>query len=260
MNLPDDQVHVYLLSVAALTDPKLRAQLEACLEKGERQRYQQMRSREAAEQYLLGRAGLRQLLAFHHPGRNPQDWRFSTLSGGRPILLDDAGMPSELSFNVTHVADRLAIALCRSAHVGIDLEAGRRAVDSGGIAARYFCSCEREMLMQLDGEARERYFLQLWTLKEASVKADGVGLAGFMGKRCFSIHDGRLSHQLHDQPEYRARHWQFRQYLLEDDLSLLALALQCQQSDVGIACRIFDWVPVRDANELFPRLLASSTV
>lgn len=260
MNLPDDQVHVYLLSVAVLADSHVRVQLEACLEEGERQRYQQMRSREAAEQFLLGRAGLRQLLAFHHPGMNPEGLHFSSLPGGRPILLDDAGLPSGLSFNVTHVADTLAIALCRSAHVGIDLEAGRRAVDSDGIAARYFCSCEQEALMQCDGEARERYFLQLWTLKEASVKADGVGLAGFMGRRCFAIHDGRLYYQLHDQPETRARHWQFRQYLLEGDQSLLALALQCRQADAEIVCRIFDWIPGRDACERSPVLLASSAV
>jgi 4'-phosphopantetheinyl transferase len=45
------------------------------------------------------------------------------------------------------------------------------------IAERYFCDREREQIAKADASARRRVFFQLWTAKEAVLKATSLGLA-----------------------------------------------------------------------------------
>ena len=69
---------------------------------------------------------------------------------------------------------------------GVDIEVARN-VDARRIAQRYFAASELALLDTLDGQARERAFFRLWTLKEAAVKALGEGLAGNLARLEFDL-------------------------------------------------------------------------
>jgi 4'-phosphopantetheinyl transferase len=60
--------------------------------------------------------------------------------------------------------------------VGIDAEDGARQVGLD-LIRRYFSHEEHQMLERLEPLERQRSFLELWTLKEAYLKARGLGVS-----------------------------------------------------------------------------------
>jgi len=108
-----------------------------------------------------------------------QALRFGRNAHGKPWLAaSDAG--SALRFSIAHAPGALLCAVASGGELGCDVEAAARG--SGGsaerLAKRYYAPEERAALDALPpGEPRRRRFLELWTLKEAYVKALGRGIA-----------------------------------------------------------------------------------
>ncbi len=94
---------------------------------------------------------------------------------GRPELA--GGQHGRLAFNWSHSHDQALIALARGVLPGIDLERLRPHPKALTIAQRYFSPDEATRLEALPGPQRDRAFLELWTAKEAVLKALGRGLA-----------------------------------------------------------------------------------
>jgi phosphopantetheine--protein transferase-like protein len=93
---------------------------------------------------------------------------------GKPHLVD---APIPLQFSLSHSGGWMACAVALEAPVGVDLEAHDPRRDVMPIARRFFREPECLELAALEGEARLQHFYDLWTLKEAYVKARGSSLA-----------------------------------------------------------------------------------
>ncbi len=94
---------------------------------------------------------------------------------GKPALTE-AHDPS-LGFNWSHSGSHALIAVARRIAPGIDLEQMRVRPRALEIARRYFSADETAALAALPVPARDAAFLDLWTAKEAVLKALGRGLA-----------------------------------------------------------------------------------
>ena len=94
---------------------------------------------------------------------------------GRPVLA--AEHVTTLDFNWSHSGDRALIAIARGIAPGIDIERVRARPRALLVADRYFRSDEIAMLTALSEAQRSLAFLQLWTAKEAVLKALGRGIA-----------------------------------------------------------------------------------
>ena len=94
---------------------------------------------------------------------------------GRPRL--DPMHGAALDFNWSHSGDHALIAVARGIAPGIDLERRRPRPRALPIARRFFDSDEAESLAVLPEEARAAAFLELWTAKEAVLKAHGHGIS-----------------------------------------------------------------------------------
>ena len=90
----------------------------------------------------------------------------------------------ELFFNITHAKEIIAIAVSRYP-VGIDLELIRE-LDFFSIASRFFSSKELSFLKRGNDREDRKTFFQLWTAKEAALKAGGAGIAHGL-KNSFSM-------------------------------------------------------------------------
>ncbi len=93
---------------------------------------------------------------------------------GRPRL--DDRHRSGLDFNWSHSGDHALIAVARGVAPGIDVERRRPQPRALPLARRFFASDEAGALAALPEEARAEAFLQLWTAKEAVLKAHGRGI------------------------------------------------------------------------------------
>src|SRR5580765_8451440 len=102
-------------------------------------------------------------------------------SGDLRIERDDAGKPrlagGALQFNLSHSGETLLIGLSRTQALGVDIERGARGRPWLEIAHRYFTAEEAAALAALPADSRARGFIDLWSAKEAVLKAIGRGIA-----------------------------------------------------------------------------------
>ena len=104
---------------------------------------------------------------------------------GRPELT--APWNTLLQFNWSHSADKAVIAVARGITPGIDIERAHARPRALEIAERFFHPDETAALTALEESQRGLSFLQLWTGKEAVVKALGRGIAFGLQRFCIAV-------------------------------------------------------------------------
>lgn len=127
-----------------------------------------------AYQRADGRAPLLVLLA-RYVGGEANAIHLANGEHGRPRFAP-APDPA-LDFNWSHSGDHAAVALARHVAPGIDLERLRERSNALPLAQRFFHPDEVAMLAALPAAERSTAFLELWTAKEAVLKATGRGIA-----------------------------------------------------------------------------------
>jgi 4'-phosphopantetheinyl transferase len=205
------------------------------------------------DRYVLTRAALRVLLSRWISAVAPQEWRFTRAAHGRPELAGPVQRRS-LSFNVAHTDDQIIVALSAAGRVGVDVEAQHRCLDALALARRYFRHEEIAALQALPASQQPRRFLELWTLKEACVKATGEGLARGLRRVGFLLDHPSLIAPL-PTGHGRDETWQFWQWSLAST-HLVALAWQREHETGGVQWgRLQNLQPVEMEA---PRLLRAS--
>ena len=84
--------------------------------------------------------------------------------------------PAQIHFNLAHSGDLALLAITRVGPVGIDVERIREVKDAADLVARFFCARENELFQRLPAIEKPGAFFNLWTRKEALLKATGEGI------------------------------------------------------------------------------------
>jgi 4'-phosphopantetheinyl transferase len=122
------------------------------------------------QRFVVCRTALREILG-EALGIAPGEVTFSYGAHGKPALAQETGV----RFNVAHAGGRALIALSEDGReLGVDLEEVRPERATDDVARAVFTESERA---QLVGPERVERFFQLWTRKEAYLKAIGEGFA-----------------------------------------------------------------------------------
>ena len=164
-------IDVYFAAVRELRDQDL-----GLLAADERQRAGRFRFEADRRRFVLARCAVRLALARAIGGVAPAAVPLRVGPHGKPELASE----DRLAFSLSHAGEYIALALARERRrVGIDLEQHQR-VNVERIAQDHFCPREVQWLREggeiaVDVDAR---FNRIWTLKEAYLKACGLGLAG----------------------------------------------------------------------------------
>ena len=145
--------------------------------------------------YVAAHVMLRRVLRERLGGAEP---RIGAHPLGRPELASDPeGVRGPIiSFNLTHSAGFAACAVLGEAPVGIDAEDIRRPLDIAPMAARWYAAAERRLLDRMAEPHRTEMFFRIWTLKEAILKAAGLGLR--VEPQRFAVDPDRLQANLPD--------------------------------------------------------------
>lgn len=168
-NVARDEVHVWQVSIDL---PPTTMQLMAQhLSRDERARAARMKRRTDRDRWIANRSALR-LLAAHYLETDPGLIEFSYGTHGKPFIT----FPStQLQFNASKSAGLALYAFILEHDVGVDLEQVHHTFDSLQVARRLFTPAENTMLRALPPRYRQRVFLHCWTMKEAYLKARGLG-------------------------------------------------------------------------------------
>jgi len=128
--------------------------------------------------FLLSRALVRTTLSRYAPV-DPAVWRFESGLLGKPEIAAPHDRPP-LRFNLTHTPGLVACVVALGHEVGVDVERSDRRV-SLAVARRAFSGEEAASLERLGDDERREAFFDLWTLREAYVKARGAGMLRVLG-------------------------------------------------------------------------------
>lgn len=170
---PASPVTVWLIPEPIVSLDELESTVVPTLSVQEVQRLRAQRLPKGRFTFLFTRLMVRRVLSAHCPDVAPDQWQFGRSATGKPLLLN-ASVP--LQFNLTHASRLLAIVV-GSGDLGIDVEHLRREVNSEELSLRFFLPSEHAQLMSVPDNLRHEQFLRRWTLKEACVKATGLGIA-----------------------------------------------------------------------------------
>ena len=141
----------------------------------ERARVIRYRSRDAAERYVVTRALVRLVLARElGDHRSANDVELSRTDAGKPIV------SGGVHFSISHSGDLILLAVSRQCDVGVDVERQRDVARVSQLSDRWLTPAERADAARriAEGASASEAFLRVWTLKEARLKALGVGIAG----------------------------------------------------------------------------------
>ena len=209
--LPADQLHLYTADFGDFDAAAVAADCLSWLGAAELQRYRRYHLDRHRHRFLLGRILLRHILS-RYEDCAPADWELTASATGKPCLARQAGQ-QPLHFNLSHSGSCLAVLVGRQAQLGVDVERCDRRRRIERIAHRYFSPAELVQLLQLPVAQQALRFYQLWTLKEAYIKAQGQGLALGLANFSFDFGDsGRLGFDTAAVLQEQPLAWQFWQF------------------------------------------------
>lgn len=239
--LPPGDIQLWVCRDELIVAADLLAEYAAVLSDSERQRMAQFHFARHRHQYLVTRALVRHVLSMYRPGIPPQHWCFAYNDHGKPCI-DPVLDPSQsLHFNVSHTDGLIVMAVSRQA-IGIDVEDLQRQGDGVSVADTFFAAAERHDLQQCGAAHRAQRFFEIWTLKEAYIKARGEGLAVPLDSFAFRLGPS-CGHSLQfNPPTTDARHWQFWSTMLLARYCLAVAA--CHESPRARFClRVQEVIP-----------------
>ena len=137
----------------------------------ERVRAGRLRRPQDRERSLEAHCAIRRIIAIQL-GVDPRHLEFDTTTVGKPFLTRPA---QNLQFNLSHSGRHGLIAVAEDRSVGVDIEVRRPVSDLLGVVLQIATSREAKLLKQLSTSQVHSNFLDLWTRKEAVLKALGRG-------------------------------------------------------------------------------------
>lgn len=137
----------------------------------EQQRASAFKNKSAAKQYVFSHVALRKILAENF-GPESTQFIWKETEHKKPILETPNGK-RPIEFNISHCTKYIAIALS-SKPVGVDIEGHREMNDLSGVSDIVYTDIEKAFVLNNSQQTTNNFF-QLWTSKEALLKADGSG-------------------------------------------------------------------------------------
>lgn len=167
-----DQVHVWCANMRNF-DFAVPA-LWSVLSPGEHASAERFRFPRERDDYII-RHGMLRILLGAYVGESPSGLSFTTSPSGKPELRTCCG-EGAIHFNLSHSRDVALFGITGACPIGLDVEYIQPIPHCERIAREFFFQTEAESLMDLPAELRVERFYELWTRKEALVKATGDGL------------------------------------------------------------------------------------
>jgi len=167
-------VHLWYTLSDDIAPPAALESYLGLLSPDERVRHARFLNERARHEYLITRALCRTVLS-RYADVAPTDWQFRVNPWGRPEIA--LPMTSHLRFNLSNTRGMVVCAVALEGDIGVDVEAVDRGGDLLEIADRFMAAPESAAIRALPPDNQAHRFFVYWTLKEAYIKARGMGLS-----------------------------------------------------------------------------------
>jgi 4'-phosphopantetheinyl transferase len=240
-----DETHIWYTLPGSIRNPEILAEYRGLLSGEEKARYERFYFDRDRRLFLVAWALVRNMLS-HFAGGSPDAWAFAINRYGKPEIVGPGARPP-LRFNLSHTRGLVACIVASDFDVGVDVEDRRRQTAGSDIARRFFSPREVADFDALSVEQQQTAFYEYWTLKEAYIKAVGIGISLGLGRFSFALdHDGppvgdperrlptiSFAPDLDDEPSA----WQFAQWEPTPDHAMACAIRRGDRADVEIDVR-----------------------
>ena len=171
-SLAPNEVHIWAASLDLC--PQWLAALQESLAADERQRAARFRFELHQHRFIAARGWMREVLS-RYLNSAPGDLEFCYGPYGKPSL----AAPSQgrnIHFNLAHAEGLGLLAITYQGAVGIDVERVRVLKDAEELVERFFSTTEASAFRKISDSEWPQAFFNLWTRKEAWLKATGEGI------------------------------------------------------------------------------------
>jgi 4'-phosphopantetheinyl transferase len=176
MTQPAHTVHVWSTNLDV--GGSILSEFAGLLSPSELERARRFRFDRDRDRFIAGREFLRSVLG-HYLGVQPRGLEFAYGPNGKPAL---KGACARLHFNFSHSANLALLGVTRVACIGIDVEQVRPMPEAEELVERFFSPRETAQFRALPEEQKQEGFFNLWTRKEAFLKATGEGIGYMLNK------------------------------------------------------------------------------
>ena len=183
LELAPGEVHVWSLPLDIC--PHSLASVAEYLSPDERRRADRFRFAVHRDRFIVGRGMLRVLLG-RYGDVPPERLRFNYGPNGKPELIATGEgarrTGGALHFNLAHSEEVGVLAVTKTGPVGVDVEQVRRLPEFKELVSQFFSVREAAEFSRLPWKEQPTAFFNLWTRKEALLKAMGEGIAHSLGR------------------------------------------------------------------------------
>jgi 4'-phosphopantetheinyl transferase len=236
------EVYLWYVLAERITDFLLIERYRTLLSPEETEQERSFDFEEDRLHFLITRALVRTVLS-SYTGHDPSSWKFARTPHGKPAVV---APQVDLQFNLARTRELVICAINHQRQLGVDVENIEQEVDHSSLARKYFAPSEVTALDHLPLPERRAAFFELWTLKEAYVKARGEGLALRLDSFALTRSPGgaiRIEPTI--QVPVDPRDWQFASILLAGRYQI-GLAVEATHSE-QLATHIRETIPLKSA-------------
>lgn len=226
--LEQNQVHLWIAPLDLSCD-KLK-EFELSLSEEELSRASRFRFPELTNRYVAAHGWLRQLLG-SYVGQPPCALEFCQGPNGKPALLLGSN-PGGIQFNMAHSGALAAIAITRDVAIGVDIELVHPIEEIPELVSQFFSQRESALFQVLPEAKRLEAFFNLWTRKEAWLKATGEGIGHLLNQVEVTFEPGRPARLLNLPLGYTGRgNWTLH-HLVPLHSFVAAMAIHSSECDI----------------------------
>jgi 4'-phosphopantetheinyl transferase len=189
LSQPKNDTHVWEINLSLL--PTHKASLYTLLNADEKERCLKYKNDALRTSFIACRGSLREILSHYEPSIHPSLWHFKTTTYGRPFLFQH----HPFSFNLTHTKDAAYCVLSPNPICGIDTESIVPIDLSSSFCDYTLTPHERHIIQSLPIAMQDSAFTKYWCLKEARLKAIGIGLTTPMNHFSIPLNHHHLTHK-----------------------------------------------------------------
>ncbi|MEM9271335.1 MAG: 4'-phosphopantetheinyl transferase superfamily protein [Cyanobacteria bacterium P01_F01_bin.143] len=214
--------------------------LASILSEDEKIRANRFRFEQHRDRFIVGRGRLRQLLGNYLQIKSEQVI-FAYSDRGKPSIISSLNKRS-LQFNLSHSQNLALYAFNYQRIIGVDLEYIKDNIEYKQLAQRFFSPQELQLINSYPERTQKTIFFQLWTAKEAYLKATGDGLAGSLDQIEFTLNNNsELNLVATEQAQLPSSHWLIDNFIPQDNfIATVAIKNNSSISD-SISTKFFEF-------------------
>lgn len=182
--------------------------------------------------FLMYRCVLRKILACYYD-IHPEKLVFSYTNYGKPYVLNNA---PGIQFNLSHSNGIAVLGITKYHQIGIDIELIKPLEDMLLMANQILSELEyRRFLMLIESERLEAFY-EIWTRKEAFIKAINKGLSYPLNKFSVSFSHNQPSRIIEiENSKVEARKWLIKSFTIQDNDQLYKMACLIKHFDLNLS-------------------------